>query len=156
MNNGSDKVNAELIIKLFDTLRDTDSQLIRRVEKETDALISMGHNLDKIKSVIDEHAKYSNDTLRDLAVCSEESETKHKEILEIVKNTSKRVWTMIIVVGVAFSLMAVSYMVVRNSVETMINDKIRFSDPEHDKLVEQIKNLQDEVERLHKLQDKGR
>ena len=164
------RLATEVILKLFDTLKESSKDVKTSVEKQTDAIVHLssllkeGVTLDEIKKIIDEHNIHSGKHLDDIDTCAGTIEDNSTVILQVLKGLSKKVSTMIIVVVVTFALMAISYLFVSNSVETIIKNKIEESikteetymyDPSHNELLEQIEKIKKQMEKLNQNKDAG-
>lgn len=147
-------IDTEIIIKLFDTLKESNTSLASKVEKQTDALVALGNKLDKINSKTENMSKSFDEhstTAKATNECTEETEEKVRLIWDKVKTMSKSVNTMIVVVCVAFGLLVMSYYFVRSNIETMIDKRIELTEKEsidHNKLTKEIEELKKQIERL--------
>lgn len=145
-------IDVNLITKLFDTLQQTTRDLTAKVEKQTEAIIAIGHNIRSIKESNNTHIEDAKDTASGV----EETKGTTSLIWDKVRKMNKAIVTMIIVVCVAFSLLTVSYIFVRNSVESIvakeikeiINKDLNNQDllKEIETLKKQLKDLKDEHE----------
>lgn len=164
MSNGENRIATDVVVKLFDTLKDANGHMQKSVEKQTEAimhltgLIKEGVQPDEIKKIIESHAKESGIKLDDLDTCTEAVHDRSEEIANLlkdkiipsIKDLRKWVGTMILVVCVTFSVMTISYFFVKDNVETMINNKIES--------IEKIENgsrtnIQKQIEELKRLLD---
>lgn len=130
------RVNTDLVIKLFDTLKESDSSLRYQVDKQTDAIVSLSNAVSAIKANSPKIDTIQND--------AENTMKNTKSILEIVTGMSKSVKTMIIVVSVAFGLMTLAYFFVKSNVESMIDKKLQTTT----ELIEENKGLLEQIESL--------
>jgi predicted PurR-regulated permease PerM len=130
------RVNTDLVIKLFDTLKESDSSLRYQVDKQTDAIVSLSNAVSAIKANSPKIDTIQND--------AENTRKNTKSILEIVTGMSKSVKTMIIVVSVAFGLMTLAYFFVKSNVESMIDKKLQTTT----ELIEENKGLLEQIESL--------
>jgi len=140
-------INTDIVLKLFDTLKETDKDLTAKIEKQTEALVSIGHNINNIKDGVTQHLLDS----KGLAECSETTETTVKTILEKVKKMHKSVWIMIAVVGISFSLMTIAYFVVRSSIEDIVHTKVKEMQNIPDSNIELIKQIEELKKQIEKL-----
>jgi hypothetical protein len=141
-------IDTNIILELFNTLRDTDRDLSAKVEKQTDAIVTIGHNVSNIKDDIKQHLTDS----KGMAECTETTESTVLKIWEKVKTMHKSVIAMITIVTVAFGLMVLAYFIVRNSVEDMIDSKIKQTQQiptNNDVLVKEIEELRKQIKELH-------
>jgi len=136
-------IDSELLMKLFDTLKETDQAMASKVEKQTDAIVTITHSVESIKNTIGQH---SGDT-KSFGDNIKETKTTVNLIWEKVRKMYKSVNTMIIVVTVAFSLMTVAYFVVKHGVDESTKQKQERVDVE--KLSNQIEELRKMIEERH-------
>jgi DNA-binding transcriptional MerR regulator len=161
----SSRIPMDLIIKLFDTLKESNTDLKANVNKQTDAIVHLssllkeGVTLDELKRILDEHNTHAGKHLDTIDTCTESIQDNSGKILSTLSRMGKRVNTMIIVVVVTFSLMAISYLFVSSSVENMIKTEIKKSvsteesyiyDPGHNQITHQIDELRQMIENLRK------
>ena len=158
-NDTNGRVATEVVLKLFDTLRESSKDVRVSVEKQTDAIVHLssllkeGVTLDELKKIIDTHSEHSGKHLEDLDTCTESIQDNSGKILSLLKGMNKRVNIMIMIVAITFSLMTISYLYVSNSVEHMIKAQIEKSINEeepiiyddHDDLKQQIEDLREEI-----------
>jgi gas vesicle protein len=110
----------DLLIKLFDTLKDS----IKDMQNLCQALLtnqtSIGSYMkslpmDEVKQLLKEHSKESTD---EIGTCTETVETQTDTILTEVRDLKGKVRTMIIVVLVAFALFTSAVLIGRLSIDT--------------------------------------
>ena len=136
-------IDSELLMKLFDTLKETDQAMASKVEKQTDAIVTITHSVESIKDSIGQHsgdAKSFGENIK-------ETKSTVDLIWEKVRKMYKSVNTMIIVVVVAFSLMTVAYFVVKHGVDQAAKQTQERLDAEE--LSNQIKELRKMIEQRH-------
>lgn len=158
MNEMDSRIPTELIVKLFDTLKESNKDVKITVDKQTDAIVHLssllkeGVTLDDLKKLIEEHHTHSGGHLDDIDTCTETIEDNSKTILGLLKSMSKRVNTMIIVVIITFSVMAISYLFVSNSVEHMIKNQIDESIHTEESIFEDDhSNISKQIEEMRKM-----
>jgi len=107
--------NIDILLKLFETLKDSSD----KNENTTQQLIAqqlelVGHikhlPIEDLRQVLKDHAK---DSAEDIDACSETVENTSGDLMEEIKNISGRVNKMIIVVVVAFTVLASAYGIVK-------------------------------------------
>ena len=110
---------ADLLIKLFDTLKDS----IRDMQQLCQAMLTNQSNIgnyvknlpiDEVKELLKEHSK---DSSVEIETCSETVETQADAILNEVKELKGKVKTMIIIVIVAFTLFTSAILIGKLSVD---------------------------------------
>ncbi|MCK5603429.1 hypothetical protein KAR91_16205 [Candidatus Pacearchaeota archaeon] len=110
---------ADLLIKLFDTLKDS----IRDMQQLCQAMLTNQTNIgnyvknlpiDEVKELLKEHSK---DSSVEIETCSETVETQADAILNEVKELKGKVKTMIIIVIVAFTLFTSAILIGKLSVD---------------------------------------
>jgi len=105
----TDNLREDFILRLFDTIKESNTSVINTISKQTDALDSLGDIVkegvqnEELKEILKEH--------------SDESSEVHSRLFA-------RVNIMIACVTIAFAISAISYFVVRSSVDTMINNRL--------------------------------
>lgn len=166
MNDLDSRIATDLIVKLFDTLKESNSHLKSSVEKQTEAIIHLtsfikeGVKPEDIKKLIENHNVQADDAIdkiNDIDTCTETIQDKSNVILELLGSLSKKVTTMITIVCIAFSLMVISYIFVSNSMDKMVYEKItkaiNTQVPGTDKntrnILNEIENIRKEMQRLH-------
>jgi len=138
--------NIDILLKLFETLKEssdknedaTQQLIVQQLE-----LVSCIKNLpiEDLRAALKEHAKQSADDIDD---CTETVETKSVGLMDEIKKISSKVNKMILVVTVAFSLLAGTYIFVRSSYDSGIKfqewqDRIeKRQRTEHSILVDEI------------------
>ena len=145
-------IDTDLVLKIFDMQKDSYKNLTARVEKQTDAIVTIGHNVSNIKKDVEKHLEDSESVNE----CTEETEATVKKIWDKVKKMHKSVVTMIIVVLVTFSLMVLSYFFVRSTVETIVDKRLEQEEKlpgHHDELIKQIEDLKKQIENLNPPKD---
>ena len=140
------ELRENFILRLFDTIKESNNIVINTISKQTDALDSFGAVVkegvqnEELKDIIKDHNKVSNEKLNKL--------------------TSK-VNIMIACVSIAFTISAVSYFIVRSSIDNIINKRLEqhnivMQDDEHVRetnytdLEFKINQLLKRIEELHK------
>jgi len=141
MSNGFD-IRENFILKLFDSLKESNSDVMNTLSKQTDAIDSLvkgGVQNEELKEILKEHSKESS---------------------EVHTKLFSRVNLMIACVAIAFTISAISYFFVKSSVDSMIdkrlqqhnvvmeNDKDNI-DYRYDELSRQIEKILDKIEELH-------
>ena len=110
---------ADLLIKLFDTLKDS----IRDMQQLCQAMLTNQTNIgnyvknlpiDEVKELLKEHSK---DSSVEIETCSETVGTQADAILNEVKELKGKVKTMIIIVIVAFTLFTSAILIGKLSVD---------------------------------------
>ena len=121
MANGLD-VRENFILKLFDSIKDSNTSVVDILSKQTDAIDSLvkeGVQNEELKEILKEHSK--------------ESSAVHSKLFS-------RVNLMIACVVIAFSISAISYFFVRSSVDNMIDKRLE----QHNITMENDKNNVDD------------
>jgi len=175
MNSESQLVsNAELFLKLFEMLKDAQYGTQQNLEKQTVAIATLssylkeGVQLEEIKKMVEEHDKESGNVLNDIDSCteainkrSESLDTNLSSKIDVATNkidtVKSRIDKIIIVIGVAFALLAISYFVVRSNIESIIDKQIKISSPAptydveaiDKQILQQLKEIREEMKRLH-------
>jgi len=109
MSNEFGGMREDFILRLFDTIKESNSNVINTISKQTDAIESLS-------SVVKEGVK--NEELKEIIV-------NHVELSNSkIDKLMNRVGIMIACISIAFSISAISYFIVRSSVDTMINKKM--------------------------------
>ena len=145
MTNGNE-IKENFILRLFDSIKESNINVINTISKQTDALDSLsiivkeGVRNEELKEIIKEHAKSSESLLYKLF---------------------SKVNIMIACVSIAFTISAVSYFFIKSSVDHTIDKKIgqynismkkdetnRESD--HSDIEDQINKIFKKIEELQK------
>lgn len=125
------KYNIEFILKLFDQVKSSSD----KTDKEVEHLASIirefmnqsnvsNEDLSLILNKMNEDLNNKNLKMASCSNIQEKTQDNIKEIKDDIKDISKKLRTMIIIVCVAFGLMVASYLFVRNSVNDMIDRRI--------------------------------
>jgi len=133
----------DLLIKLFDTLKDSSKE----TQQLCHAMLTNQQNIGNyiktlpmsdLKEALKEHSKESTD---EIGTCTETVESKSDIILEEVKEIKGKVTKMILVVIVAFTLFTSAVLIAR----------ITTPKPQdtHNELKMEIDNLRKDIEDLH-------
>jgi len=131
-NEDTSRITADLVLKLFDTLKDSNSHLKHSVEKQTDAIIHLtgllkeGVKPSDLKKIIDEYNMHSSSHLDNIDTCTGTIKSKSDVILSLLKVLSKKINTMILVVSISAGLMTMAYFFVSNSVNNIVDKKIEY------------------------------
>jgi hypothetical protein len=163
MSDIDSRIPSELILKLFDTLKEANKDVKITVDKQTDAIVHLSSLLkegvkpDDIKKLLEDHHKHSGEHLDNIDTCTETINDNSSKILSLLKGMTKRINTMILIVLITFGLMTVAYLFVSNSVETMIKTQIDKSihseenifEDEHSDISEQIEELRKMIRGFH-------
>jgi hypothetical protein len=152
----------DLLIKLFDTLKDS----IKDVQNLSNALLSnqnsignyiKGLPMEDIKQTLKDHSKNSAD---DISSCTTTVETKTGDIMESIKGLKEKVGRMILVVIVVSAILGLGILVggiVTNypskNIEKIIKESIHKAIEDHEGQ-EDIKfdEIKDEIKKLHQQQ----
>lgn len=163
MNEMDSRIPTELIVKLFDTLKESNKDVKATVDKQTDAIVHLsslikeGVKPEDLKKILEEHHLHSGKHLDDIDTCTETINDNSGKILTLLKGMTKKINTMILVVSITFGLMVISYLFVSNSVETMIKTQIdksiqseenAFYD-EHGDISKQIDEIREMIRGFH-------
>jgi hypothetical protein len=153
----------DLTIKLFDTLKESHSNVEKKLEKQTDAivvlsdLLKLGVKPEEIKKVIEDHHTYSGEHLDNINTCTETINDNSSKILSLIKSLNKRVTTMILVVCITFSIMTISYLFVRSSVQSIVKEAVKTekivkenATHNHTELSKQIEEIRKLIKGFHK------
>jgi len=143
--------NVEIIVKLFDTLKESSTRttdaLNDLISQQNELISHVKHlPINEFQNALKDHAK---STVDEFIKSSEKTTESSNKILEKIKNIDSKLSKVLIVISVAFALSGVVYFLVRSTIDT---DKIMLKieekqNTEHNKLMEEIKN---EIEKLHK------
>ena len=104
------ELRENFILRLFDSIKESNTSVINTISKQTDALDSLGNIVkegvqnEELKEIIKEHVKENRDLLNKLF---------------------SRVNIMIACVSIAFTITAVSYFIVKSSVDNVIDNKLK-------------------------------
>jgi len=147
--------DTNLLIKLFDTLKDASTETQRMcyamLENQNNIVNNMQNiPIQELRDALKEHSKESTD---EIDACTETVETKTNKILDKVNIIDTKIGKMITVVLVAFSLLAISFIVGRLSMESStVEKKIeQKEDEEHKKVVDAITNsMKEEFDKIRK------
>jgi hypothetical protein len=99
------------------------------------------------KEMLKDHCDHAEAGISNIEEAIERDDSKLDKIIDGIGNVKKRTNTMIIVVAVAFSLMTITYLFVRGSIDTIIETKIEKIETQHQ---EDIDKKLDNLERLIK------
>lgn len=114
-----DKISENIALKLFDQVKNASDQ-------NTDALKDLTRVVGDLTKCIDKQPDL-NDMVRmciDRGHAVSDITKTVKETRSVVKDLHSRVGIMLITVTITFTVMALSYFLVRNSVENMIDRRI--------------------------------
>ena len=145
MTNESE-LRENFILRLFDTIKESNNIVINTISKQTDALDSFG-------AVVKEGVQ--NEELKDMI------QTHNKVSNEKLNKLTSKVNIMIACVSIAFTISAVSYFIVRSSIDNIINKRLEqhnivMQDDEHVReknytdLEFKINQVLKRIEELHK------
>lgn len=147
----------DLLIKLFDTLKDSskETQELCRAMLTNQTRIGStmkGIPFDEIKSMLKEHAKESS---QEIDTCAETVETKSDGLMEEIKNIGHKVNRMILVVVVAFSVMTGGYFLIKYAADTDNSKELQRIEEEQqvifdEKLKGFMEDVRDEIRKIHK------
>jgi len=180
--NGTDELraNAAFFLKLFDMLKEAQQGTRETLDKQSTAITTLtsylreGVQLAEIKKLVEDHDKEATGVLNEIDTCTEainkKSETIEKTMSEkmdvvigLLSNVKSRLEKVIIVVIVAFSLMALSYLFVRNNIENMIDTKTKSTitsvDNDYDakgtddKILKMLKEIREDMLKFHSKTD---
>lgn len=134
----------DLLIKLFDTLKDASKETRDLCQAMLTNQNDIGNYIKNLPmtdltQALKEHSKESTD---EIGACTETVETKSDVILQEVRTIKQKVKTMIIVVMVAFSLFGMSLLIAGVVMQ-------KPTDTTHEQLQETIKHLEKQIESLH-------
>ena len=144
----------EIILRLFDQIKESCNKSDREIEKLSLAIKELFNSssspshedmaklIEKLQDCLDNHIKNTSDPIRDI----EDSKDELSDINKKISKLTKRVTTMITVVCVAFALMVISYMFVKNSITNTINNQMDIA--KHEQIID--KKLSDKLEFLLK------
>ena len=140
------ELRENFILRLFDTIKESNNIVINTISKQTDALNSFG-------AVVKEGVQ--NEELKDMI------QTHNKVSNEKLNKLTSKVNIMIACVSIAFTISAVSYFIVRSSIDNIINKRLEqhnivMQDDEHVRetnytdLEFKINQVLKRIEELHK------
>lgn len=107
--------NIDILVKLFDTLKEASDEN----RKMTQVLVTQQHDLVghvkslPIKELRDSLKDHSVQSSQEIDTCTEVVETKTGSISDLLKKIDNKISKMIIIVSVAFTLLAGIYVFVR-------------------------------------------
>jgi predicted PurR-regulated permease PerM len=163
--------NVDLMVKLFETLKqssDKNEATLQKLIEQQHSLI--GHieylPIKDLQIALKDHNKESSN---DISTCTDTVNTTTDTILEKVKQIDGKVGKMITVVLVAFSLLTITFVIARMTIDTELIDKKIHTvisskqQHQHDEIVKAVKEsmqkefkkIQDRMTELHK-NDKGK
>lgn len=123
--------NENFILRLFDSIKESNDIVINTVSKQTDFLDSLG---DVIKEGV------QNEELKE--ILKEHSKDTERNQLKIIS----RVNIMIACVAISFALLVISYLFVSSSIDNRINSGLSSKT-----YIEENDNLEIKIDRLEKL-----
>ena len=124
--------NIEIILRLFDQVKDSSDKSDKQIEGLSSTIRELFNSssspsqsdivrlINELQDCLDDHRQNTSDPIRDI----EDSKDELSGISKKISTLTKRVTTMITVVCVAFALMAISYMFVRDSITDTINNQM--------------------------------
>jgi|GEM_PF-4616182 ABC-type Na+ efflux pump permease subunit len=124
------RITTDLVVKLFDTLKDSHKHLEDLIEKQTISInyltssIKDGVKTEEIKKIVETHGTTAISTLNEIDTCTETIKGKSTDILDVINMLHKKITVMIVIICTAFSLMTISYIFVSNSMDKMVYEKI--------------------------------
>jgi preprotein translocase subunit SecG len=109
----------DILVKLFDTLKessDESKRVVQTLVTQQQDLVSHIKTLpiSDLKENLKEHSKQSID---DINTCTQKVEAKSDNIMGKLRGIDSKVTKMIIVMSVLFTLLAVSYFIVRHTID---------------------------------------
>ena len=122
----------EIILRLFDQIKESCNKSDREIEKLSLAIKELFNSssapshddivrlINELQDCLDDHRQNTSEPIRDI----EDSKDELSSISKKLSTLTKRVTTMITVVCVAFALMVISYMFVRDSITDTINNQM--------------------------------
>ena len=150
--------NMDVLLKLFDVLKEATDKNEHAVQR----LITQQHDLvdhirhlpvEDLQLALKDHQKISSG---EMDVCTETIETTSSDLMSELRKVTSRVNKMILVVSVAFSLMAGTYILVRSVSDSdkkfdKWEKKIEAQQKEERRAItdEVIKQLRDEIRKLN-------
>ena len=149
----------DLLIKLFDTLKDASKetqQLCHAMLTNQNNIGNFMKNLpmNELKQALKDHSKESTD---EIGTCTETVETKTDNILERVKAIEGKIGKMILVVVVAFTLFGSAIMIAnftnphsQSQDRDTITELKKIIDEDKLRTDEVIEDLRKTIEELHK------
>ena len=145
----------DLLIKLFDTLKDASKetqQLCHAILTNQNNIGNYMKNIpiQEFKEALKEHDKESADKVDS---CTETVEEKTDSILSKVNVIETKISKMILVVVVSFALLTVAFIVGRLSMDTKsLEDKIQQNqEEEHQEIIDHVKSaISEEIEKIRK------
>lgn len=133
--------NIDILLKLFETLKESSD----KNEEATQQLIVqqldlVGHikylPIEDLRQALKEHSKESANNINS---CAETVTDISSDLMEEIKKISNKVSKMILVVIVAFTLLAGTYVFVRSSVDSRLQRQIEiFHEKEHPKVSKEV------------------
>lgn len=161
------RIDIELILTLFDTLKESNDKIGQQVEKQTDAIIRLsgfikeGVQPEDLKKMLEEHNIHSGEHLDNIDTCTETVEKNTNNIENLLNKISGRIKTMITVVVAAFAVLMISFVVanffVKATVEKEIAEKLEaVIDQDQDKeltnweLIQEIEKIRKQIEEMKK------
>jgi len=140
-------IDADLLLKLFDTLKEADKLLVSKIEKQTDAIITITHSVENIKESVNKHIDHT-DSISD---SSKEAMSTIKLIWDKTRKMYKSVNTIMIGIVIAFGLMTISYYFVRSSIENMVTHEISKTEIQFNQDANNYEDLSVQIEELRRM-----
>lgn len=162
--NGRSRIDIELILTLFDTLKESNDNIGKAVEKQTDAIIKLsgfikeGVQPEDLRKMIEDHHTHSGKHLDNIDTCTETVEKNTNNIENILTKINSRVKTMITVVIASFAVLMISFIVanfyVKATVEREIAEKLEAvinqdedENLTHYELIQEIERIRKEIQK---------
>ena len=150
------RIQTEVVLKLFDTLRDSNGHLKATIDKQTEAIVHLSHLMREgtkpaeVKALLEKHNESAGAQLNDIDTCTDTINDKSDTILNVLQSVSKKINNTLIVICVAFSLLIISYYYVRSHVDVLVDKKIKANIEQIVKIPAENKQLINEIEKLRK------
>jgi hypothetical protein len=173
VNMANDDLRSGALLKLFDTLKESQDNLQHAVDRQSNTITTLtsylkeGVQLSEIKKLLEEHDKEAASQLEDLDTCtgaintkSEALEKSNTAIITLLTSIKSRIDKVFIVIGVTFALLTVSYFVVRGNIDNIVDNKVKTSmsvpaPTGYDmvgvdqQILKELQNIRDDIKRLH-------
>lgn len=156
MNNLDDtKISTNIVIKLFEMLKDsieTNTTGMGRLSELINEMVSFLKNEPKridIKQFFDDYLHKVEDKIDENNRKINEIKTTCMDSKGILKTLKGKITTMIVIVIVTFSLMTVSYLFVKSSVDVVIDKKVDVINSNNEELMKQLEEINKKINNIN-------
>ncbi len=143
--------NVELMVKLFDTLKessDKSESTLRKLIEQQHSLISLIEYM-PVKELHETLKNHHKDSSTEIGTCTDTVTTTSDSILEKVKGIENKIGRMILVVIVAFSVLSAGFIVGRITLEGKLIESTNVA--EHQEIIDALrKSMEEEFRKIRK------